>query len=134
MGRVTGSNVEIVRSVFEGYEREGIEGVLETMDENIVIEIPPELSAEPDDYRGHDGVRRYFAGFDGMIDDVRYEADRADPGGRRGDRAHPAQRTRRRAAGWTWIWTRSSYTSSRTAGSCACARTPDLERDGGGVG
>jgi ketosteroid isomerase-like protein len=39
----------------------------------VVIEIPPDLSAEPDDYRGHDGARRYFAGFDGMIEDIRYE-------------------------------------------------------------
>ena len=29
------------------------------------IEIPPDLSAEPDVYLGHEGVRRYFAGFDG---------------------------------------------------------------------
>jgi ketosteroid isomerase-like protein len=32
------------------------------------------MSAEPDSYRGHDGVRRYFAGFDGMIEGVHYEA------------------------------------------------------------
>ena len=51
------------------------------MDEDIVIEIPPELSAEPDDYRGHDGARRYFAGFAGMIDDVRYEAIELIPAG-----------------------------------------------------
>jgi ketosteroid isomerase-like protein len=78
---VTESNVEVVRSLFERYERDGIEGVLETMDEDIVIEIPPELSAEPDDYRGHDGARRYFAGFAGMIDDVRYEAIELIPAG-----------------------------------------------------
>ena len=70
---MTESNLDIVRSLFEGYRREGIDGVLHTMDENILIEIPADLSAEPDDYRGHDGVRRYFAGFDGMIEDVRYD-------------------------------------------------------------
>ena len=32
------------------------------------------MSAEPDTYHGHDGVRRYFEGFDGMLEDVRYEA------------------------------------------------------------
>jgi ketosteroid isomerase-like protein len=73
VARVTGSNVEIVRRLFEAFGREGIDGVLDTMDEDILIEIPADLSAEPDDYRGHDGVRRYFAGFDGMIEDVRYE-------------------------------------------------------------
>jgi ketosteroid isomerase-like protein len=31
------------------------------------------MSAEPDVYRGHDGVRRYFAGFEGLMEDVRFE-------------------------------------------------------------
>jgi ketosteroid isomerase-like protein len=44
------------------------------MDEDILIVIPPDVSAEPDTYRGHDGARRYFAGFEGMLEDVRYEA------------------------------------------------------------
>ena len=32
-----------------------------------------EMSAEPDVYRGHEGVRRYYAGFDGLIEDLRYQ-------------------------------------------------------------
>jgi ketosteroid isomerase-like protein len=71
---VTEPNVAVVRRLFERFETHGVEGVLETMDDDVLIEIPPELSAEPDDYRGHDGARRYFAGFAGMLDDVRYEA------------------------------------------------------------
>jgi len=68
------ANIDVVRRLFADYAEGGVEAVLDGADENIVIEIPPELSAEPDVYRGHDGVRRYFAGFEGMIDDVRYEA------------------------------------------------------------
>jgi ketosteroid isomerase-like protein len=68
-----GSNVERVRMIFDRFAERGIEGSMELLDEDVLIEIPPELSAEPDDYRGHDGVRRYFAGFDGMIEDLRYE-------------------------------------------------------------
>jgi ketosteroid isomerase-like protein len=68
------SNVEVVRRLFDLYASSGMEAALEVMDENVVIVIPPELSAEPDDYHGHDGARRYFAGFEGMIEDVRYEA------------------------------------------------------------
>jgi ketosteroid isomerase-like protein len=71
---VSESNLEIVRRLFDQYAEGGVEAVLEGADENIVIEIPSDLSAEPDTYHGHDGVRRYFAGFEGMIDDVRYEA------------------------------------------------------------
>jgi ketosteroid isomerase-like protein len=58
-----------------------MEAALEVMDENVVIVIPPELSAEPDVYRGHEGARRYFDGFDGMIEDVRYEAHELIPEG-----------------------------------------------------
>ena len=68
------SNLEVVRRLFDQYAEGGVEAILDGADENIVIEIPSDLSAEPDTYHGHDGVRRYFAGFEGMIDDVRYEA------------------------------------------------------------
>jgi ketosteroid isomerase-like protein len=68
------SNVEVVRRLFELYASGGLEAALEVMDEQIVIVIPAEMSAEPDSYHGHDGARRYFAGFDGMLEDLRYEA------------------------------------------------------------
>jgi ketosteroid isomerase-like protein len=67
------ANVEVVRRLFEQYASRGVEAALEVMDEDIVIVIPPEVSAEPDTYRGHEGARRYFAGFEGMLEDVRYE-------------------------------------------------------------
>ncbi|MET0615693.1 MAG: nuclear transport factor 2 family protein [Thermoleophilaceae bacterium] len=68
------ANVDVVRRLFADYAEAGVDAVLHGADENIVIEIPPELSAEPDTYHGHEGVRLYFAGFDGMLEDVRYEA------------------------------------------------------------
>ena len=43
------------------------------MSEDLVVVVPPSMSAEPDTYQGHEGVRRYFAGFDGQLDDVRFE-------------------------------------------------------------
>jgi ketosteroid isomerase-like protein len=79
--RPVNANVEVVRALFDLFREGGIESALTTMDEDIVIEIPPELSAEPDDYHGHDGARRYFAGFAGMIDDVRYEPIELIPAG-----------------------------------------------------
>jgi ketosteroid isomerase-like protein len=66
--------VEVVRRLFDLYASRGMEAALEVMDEEIEIVIPPELSAEPDSYHGHAGARRYFAGFEGMLEDVRYEA------------------------------------------------------------
>jgi ketosteroid isomerase-like protein len=71
---MTESNLEVVQRLFDQYAEGGVEAVLHGADENLVIEIPPDLSAEPDTYHGHEGVRRYFGGFEGMIEDVRYEA------------------------------------------------------------
>jgi ketosteroid isomerase-like protein len=72
--RVSEGNVEVVRRLFELYGSGGMEAALEVMAEEVVIVIPPEMSAEPDSYHGHQGARRYFAGFEGMLEDVRYEA------------------------------------------------------------
>ena len=77
------SNLEVVRLLFERFGEGGIEAALEGLDEELVIEIPADLSAEPDSYHGHEGARRYFAGFDGMIEDVRYEAIELIPAGER---------------------------------------------------
>jgi ketosteroid isomerase-like protein len=74
-------DVEVVRQLFERYASGGIEAALELMDDDIVIVIPPDVSAEPDTYRGHDGARRYFAGFEGMLEDIRYEAFELIPEG-----------------------------------------------------
>jgi ketosteroid isomerase-like protein len=68
------SNVEVVRRLFELYASGGMEAALEVLDEQLVIVIPPEMSAEPDSYHGHEGARRYFDGFEGMLEDIRYEA------------------------------------------------------------
>ena len=38
-----------------------------------MLEVGPETSAEPDTYEGVDGGRRYFAGFEGALDEVRFE-------------------------------------------------------------
>jgi ketosteroid isomerase-like protein len=75
------SDVEVVQRLFDLYATEGIEAALEVIDEDVVIVIPPDVSAEPDTYRGHEGVRRYFAGFDGMLEDIRYEASELIPEG-----------------------------------------------------
>jgi ketosteroid isomerase-like protein len=79
---MTDSNVEVVRRLFERFADGGIEAALDGLDNDVVIEIPPDMSAEPDTYHGHDGARRYFAGFDGMIEDVRYEPIELIPAGK----------------------------------------------------
>jgi ketosteroid isomerase-like protein len=77
------SEVQVVQSLFDRFAEGGIEAALEVLDEDVVIEIPPSMSAEPDSYHGHDGARRYFAGFDGMLEDVTYESLELIPEGGR---------------------------------------------------
>jgi uncharacterized protein len=67
------SNAEVVRRVFDVLNEKGVEAALDLIDEDVEAVIGPEVSAEPDVYRGHDGVRRYFAGFGGAFEDVRFE-------------------------------------------------------------
>jgi ketosteroid isomerase-like protein len=67
------SPVAVVRALFERINAGGIEDVLDLLAPDAVFVVPPEASAEPDTYRGHDGARRYFSGFDGVLDDVRFE-------------------------------------------------------------
>jgi ketosteroid isomerase-like protein len=81
--RVTKSNVEVVQQLFDSYAEGGIDAAMGLLHEDLLIEIPPEMSAEPDDYHGHEGARRYFAGFDGMIEELRYEALELIPVGER---------------------------------------------------
>ena len=70
---MTESNVDVFRRMFADYTEGGVEPALRWVHEDAVIEIPSNMSAEPDTYHGHDGARRYFAGFDGMIEDVHFE-------------------------------------------------------------
>jgi ketosteroid isomerase-like protein len=78
---MTDSNVDAVQRLFDRFAEGGIEPALEGLSEDVVIEIPPDMSAEPDSYHGHDGARRYFGGFDGMIENVIYEALELIPAG-----------------------------------------------------
>ncbi|MEA2376333.1 MAG: hypothetical protein QOD13_240, partial [Thermoleophilaceae bacterium] len=66
-------DVDTVRRLFERFDRDGLDLALELISEDFVVEVPGSMSAEPDVYRGHDGARRYFAGFDGLMEEVRFE-------------------------------------------------------------
>jgi ketosteroid isomerase-like protein len=67
------SSIATVRRLFERFDPGKLESALELVSEDFFAEIPGSMSAEPDVYEGHDGARRYFAGFEGLIDDVRFE-------------------------------------------------------------
>ena len=58
---MTDSSLEVVQRLIERFGAGDVEAALELLPEDIVIVIPPTISAEPDTYEGHAGVRRYFA-------------------------------------------------------------------------
>jgi ketosteroid isomerase-like protein len=69
-------NVEIVRQVFDAFNSEDIARILAFTHPELEAEIGPEISAEPDTYRGHDGMRRYFQTFEDAMDEIRFQPER----------------------------------------------------------
>jgi ketosteroid isomerase-like protein len=65
--------VDLVRELLER-ANDDRGSIYELLSEDFVADVPPSLSAEPDVYEGHAGVRRYMDSFDGLLDDVRFEA------------------------------------------------------------
>jgi ketosteroid isomerase-like protein len=74
-GAMSDANVSLVRQLIEAFNSEDIDRVLGLAHGDVEIEISPDVSAEPDIYRGHDGMRRYFQSFRGVMVDVRFEAE-----------------------------------------------------------
>jgi ketosteroid isomerase-like protein len=67
------SPVAVVRALFERASSGDVDSVIELLAPDVRFVVPPDASAEPDTYEGHEGARRYFRGFDGVLDDVRFE-------------------------------------------------------------
>ena len=69
------SDAATVQEMFEALNEEGTEAALAWFAEDFHGVVPPEFSAEPDTYDGHDGVRRYFDSFHEIVADLRFEAE-----------------------------------------------------------
>jgi ketosteroid isomerase-like protein len=68
-------NVDLVRRGFEAFNSGDIDRILSFTGADFEIVVPPGLSAEPDTYRGQEGVRRYFESFDEAMDEVHFRAE-----------------------------------------------------------
>ena len=66
-------NLEIVRRGFEAFNRDGVDGILPFIDPDFEATTPPDLASEPDTYRGHEGVRRWFDSFDEVMEGIRWD-------------------------------------------------------------
>jgi ketosteroid isomerase-like protein len=74
-------NVEILRRGYEAFAARGVDGFLEYIHPEFELVTPPGLALEPQTYRGHDGVRRYFETFYEAVDEIRVEPDEFIPVG-----------------------------------------------------
>jgi ketosteroid isomerase-like protein len=73
---VPGENIDIAKDGFAAFNDGGVEGILPFFHPEFEATTPPELASEPDTYRGHDGVRRWFYSFDEVMDSIRWDAHR----------------------------------------------------------
>jgi ketosteroid isomerase-like protein len=69
------TDLQVAREATERFGTEGVEGLLGVIHPEFETTTPPGLAAEPDTYRGHAGVRRYFDSFYEAMDKVWLEAD-----------------------------------------------------------
>ncbi|MGZ5323965.1 MAG: nuclear transport factor 2 family protein [Solirubrobacterales bacterium] len=66
-------NSEIVRAAFEAFNEGGPEAFIPFTHPDVEFSTPSDLASEPDTYRGHDGVRRYWDSFFEIMDEIKVE-------------------------------------------------------------
>jgi ketosteroid isomerase-like protein len=75
------SNEELVRQGFEALRDGDPDALIPFIHPDFEVTTPPQLAAEPDTYRGQEGVRRYFESFYEAMDRVSFEAEEFIPVG-----------------------------------------------------
>lgn len=69
---MSSENVEIVHQLIKAFNDGDMERILALIGSDFEGEVPPSISAEPDTYRGHDGVRRYFESFHDAMSEIQF--------------------------------------------------------------
>ncbi len=72
---MSSQNLEIVRRVNEAFNSGDTERILALVHPDFETVVGPELSVEPDTYRGYDGIRRYFNSFRDAMDEIRFHPE-----------------------------------------------------------
>ena len=71
---MSSDNLEIVQRGFDAFNERGVEGIIPFVDPEFEATTPPNLASEPDTYRGHEGIRRWFDSFYEVMDQIRWDA------------------------------------------------------------
>jgi len=77
------SNADLVRRGFEAMREGDVDALLPFIHPDFEATTPPGLAAEPDTYRGADGIRRYFDSFYEAMDRLNFEPHDFIPVGER---------------------------------------------------
>jgi hypothetical protein len=75
-------NVEIVGRIYERLNRGDVEGVVELCGDDFLIDMS-ERVFNPDTYRGHDGIRRFYEGVQDAWESYRWDVEETHIAGRR---------------------------------------------------
>ena len=72
-------DIEQTRAGFDALAERGVDAMLEYVHPEFEMETLPGIAAEPQVYRGHDGVRRWFDSFYEVMDEVGSSPRRTEP-------------------------------------------------------
>jgi ketosteroid isomerase-like protein len=72
---MSASGVELAREALSAFQRGGVDEMAGYFHPEFEGVVPPELSAEPDTYRGRDGLRRYFRLWEEQFSDLDLSVD-----------------------------------------------------------
>jgi ketosteroid isomerase-like protein len=67
------ANVEVVRAIYDAFDRGDAEAALERFHPDVEWYGPPDISGGAESWRGHEGVTRALATWIGTWDDYRFE-------------------------------------------------------------
>ena len=67
------TNLDLVREGFDAMREGDPEAMMPFIHPEFEVTTPPGLAAEPDTYRGPEGIRRYFDSFYEIMDRVSFE-------------------------------------------------------------
>jgi len=69
------ADVEAVREALAAFNSGDLDRVVAALRPDFEGSVAPELSAEPDTYRGAEGIQRYFASFREAFEQIRFEVE-----------------------------------------------------------
>ncbi len=78
---MSAQDVETVRRALEAWNSGELDRIVALTAEDFEGQVAPELSAEPDTYRGREGIERYFDSFGDAFEKIHFEIEQITDAG-----------------------------------------------------